>query len=249
MVQDTLSEKDAKWYKDLSLSSDNKNNYDLSFMYTTRCDLSCSFCMYNSSPEVRDAIDLDKLKKWLDTVDMNRIASFGVYGGEVSVDYDGFSKCFDLVSHLDRSHFVITNGTWSTDLQTTKEFLEFSTKYNCYIVVSGTPEHRRHQNRKVLEDLKTEYPEGINLKPKEEGFHAMGRLEGKMKFSCSRKCIHWDRASRIAIQPNGEIIFQNCDGIYPVVGTLDDSFSKIDKRITNMKEHGFYDVCSHFNFN
>ena len=66
-------------------NSDDARMYDLSFMYTTRCDLTCAFCMYNSGPETDDAIDLEKLRSWLATVDMNRIASFGAYGGEVGV--------------------------------------------------------------------------------------------------------------------------------------------------------------------
>jgi sulfatase maturation enzyme AslB (radical SAM superfamily) len=30
--------------------SDDPKMYDLSFMYTKRCNLSCSFCMYNKWP-------------------------------------------------------------------------------------------------------------------------------------------------------------------------------------------------------
>ena len=150
-----------------------------------------------------------------------------------------------MVAHLDRPHFVITNGTWSTDIDKTMDFLAFCAKYDCHVVVSGTPWHRRHQNRSVLDAIKRDQPDAFTLKPKEENFHAMGRLDGKMKFSCSRKCMSWNRALRIAVQPNGELIFQNCDGVYPVVGNIDEPFAKIDKRVTEMRKVGFHEVCPH----
>ena len=226
-------------------NSDDPNMYDLSFIYTKRCDLRCAFCMYSSGPEVDDAIDLSLLEGWLDTVDMGRVASFGLYGGEVGVDLDGFGACLDLVSHVDRPHFVLTNGTWSTDPSRTVEFLDFCWRHKCYVVVSGTPWHRRHQNRAVLGALKEKWPDTFRLKPVEENFHAMGRLEGKMRFSCTRKCAWWGRALRIAVQPDGTIIFQNCDGVYPVVGNLVESFSQLDARVTRMRRESFGDVCPH----
>jgi hypothetical protein len=220
--------------------------YDLSFIYTMRCDLECPFCMYNSSPASIGSINLSSLAGWLKTVDMGRIASFGVYGGEVSVDYVGFGACLDLVAKWDLPRFVITNGTWSTSSRKTWEFLHFVNQYGLYVVVSGTPEHRRYQDRKVLETLQAKYPEAIRLKSLEENYHAMGRLAGKMLFSCSQKCMSWKRALRLATQPNGTIIFQNCDGVYPVVGNLSESFSEIDTRVQGMRETGFSVCCPYY---
>ena len=226
-------------------NSDDDTMFDLSFMYTKRCDLTCPFCMYSSSPDVNDALDLKALKDWLGTVDYDQIASFGVYGGEVGVDLKGFGACLDLVNHFDKPQFLITNGTWSTDWDRTVEFLRFASAYRCHVVISGTPWHRRHQNRGLLLIIKAEQPDAFTLKPKEENFHAMGKLEGKMKFSCSYKCMSWKKASRIAVQPDGTIIFQNCDGIYPVVGTLDDPFPMIAARVLEMRADGFGEICPH----
>jgi len=227
--------------------SDNPNMFDLSFIYTKRCDLECPFCMYSSGPDVNDSIDLDALAKWLGTVDMEHIASFGLYGGEVGIALAGFGACMDMATALaDKPRFVITNGSWSTNIARTTEFIEFVMKYRCHVVVSGTPEHRRHQNRSVLEALKEEQPDAITLKPKDENFHAMGRLEGKMKFSCSMKCMWWEKASRIAVQPDGTIIYQNCDGVYPVVGNLSEPFDVVRERVSQMKASGFGRVCPHY---
>ena len=159
------------------------------------------------------------------------------------MDLEGFGSCLDLVSHVDRPRFVITNGTWSTDPARTEEFLDFCRRYDCYMVVSGTPWHRRYQDRSVLEALREGRPDAVRLKPAGESFHAMGRLEGRMQFSCTHKCMWWGRALRIAVQPDGTIIFQNCDGVYPVVGDLGESFSGLGARVTKMRREGFRDVC------
>jgi hypothetical protein len=183
---------------------------------------------------------------WLTSVDMSRIASFGVYGGEVSVAYDGFGACLDLVNHLKKPQFVLTNGSWSTSFDKTMEFLSFCNRYRLFVVVSGTPEHRRYQNREVLESLAAAQPSTFRLKPIEENFHAMGRLAGVIPFSCSRKCAWWGRALRIAVQPDGTIIFQNCDGIYPVVGNIYESFADIDARIIDARKDGFGKLCKYW---
>lgn len=217
--------------------------YDIGFMYTRRCDLSCAFCMYESGPDVHDAIDLGLLASWLETVPRDRVNSFGVYGGEVGVDLAGFGACFDLVVDWEKPQFAITNGTWSMSVDRTLEFLEFCQEYNCFVVISGTPWHRRHQDRNILEILAQELPDSIRLKPKEENFHAMGRLEGKFKQPCTRKCMWWNKEIRIAVTPDSTILMQNCDGSYPVVGSIDEPFVIIDRRITEMRKTGFTPVC------
>lgn len=228
--------------------SENPRNYDLSFMYTKRCDLACSFCMYRSGPAVQGTLDLAKLEHWLHTVDPERIASFGVYGGEPGIDLMGFGRCLVLAERIIgvRPRFVITNGTWSTDAARTERFLDWAGQHRLSIVVSGTPEHRKFQDRKVLENLAAQQPTAIRLKPEEENLHAMGRLEGKMPFSCSMKCVSWDRALRIAVQPDGSVIYQNCDGVYPVVGTISETFTEIDSRVQLCRQDGFARVCPMF---
>ena len=224
-------------------NSDNPLMYDLCFMYSLKCDLTCSFCMYNCHPGIDEVLSLDKLSVWLKTVDTSKIASFGVYGGEPSILLHGYAKCMDLVNHLDKPHFVITNGTWSKSLEKTKKFLEFCAKYKMHIVISGTPEHRAHQDRRIIEALAKEHPNAFRLKPKEENYHAMGRLKDKIPFKCTQKCMWWKKAIRIAVLPDGCILLQNCDGIYPIVGNMSEPFRLIDNRIQRLRGNGFDDRC------
>jgi hypothetical protein len=226
-------------------NSNDPNFYDLSFMYTLQCDIVCPFCMYNSGPDLKDTLDLAALKNWLAVVPMDRIASFGLYGGEPGIDLEGFGKCLDIALEFasNKPCFVITNGTWSTDQHRTDAFIDFCVKYHLFLVVSGTPFHRKHQNRRVLEILKEFYPDAIRLKPLEENYHPMGRLEGRMKnYHCTEKCKTWNRALRIAVKPDGNILFQNCDGCYPIVGSLADDFSVIDRNVQELRNKGLT-VC------
>ncbi len=60
----------------------------------------------------------------------------------------------------------------------------------------------------------------------------MGRLSNRSS-SCTFKClkIPKNKPFRIALEPNGNIIFQNCDGIYPVIGNYKNSLKEIEKNI------------------
>ena len=47
------------------------------------------------------------------------------------------------------------------------------------------------------------------------------------EWSCTQKCKRWNKPRRYALVPNGEIIYQSCDGVYPKVGTYVDQFRDI----------------------
>jgi len=220
-------------------NSENPRMYDLSFMYTLRCDLKCPFCMYDSGPDVWDSMNMPMLDNWLWTVDPNLIASFGLYGGEPGVDLEGFGYCLQMAKRIigERPSFVITNGTWSTSMEKTDVFLRWCSDNGLFVVVSGTPFHRKTQDREILETLVQLYPTAMRLKPEHENFIPMGRL-GHNEVACTVKCRSWNRASRIAVKPNGDILFQNCDGVFPVVGTYHDRFDVIDEKVQRWRAEG-----------
>ncbi len=223
--------------------------YDLSFMLTRRCNLSCSFCMYECGPKVNDYLNLALLEDWLTTVDIKKITSFGIYGGEPSLNLPGYRKILDMISVFNKPQFIITNGSWSTSVKHTMEFINFCTEYKLYIVVSGTSEHRKYQNRDILELLKEESPDGIKLKPEAEKFHPMGRLANKIPMDCKQKCMTWNQALRIAVKPDGQVIYQNCFGVYPIVGNINEDFICLDNRVQKIRLKGFSSVCSYYKTN
>jgi hypothetical protein len=204
--------------------------------------------MYNSGPDVDDEIDLKLLHKFIETIDLSRIGSWGIYGGEPSIAMDGFGLILSLLPEGTPRipRFVITNGAWSTDPDETDAFLTWCARNKLFIVVSGTPEHRLFQERWVLVKLRDYCPEGIRLKPEEEQFHPMGRLAGAFPVSCNTKCMWWDKPLRIAVQPDGSIIFQNCNGVYPVVGNIREDFATLHRNVQKLRKWGFQQVCPHY---
>jgi len=193
--------------------------------------------------EAAKFVDLEKLRGWLQTVDYDKIVSLGVYGGEPSINMRGWGEILRMLP-TDKPRFVITNGTWSTDAVHTHLFLGWCLMHKLFIVVSGTPEHRAHQDRARLEKLAYGEPDRFRLKPVEENLHPMGRYSNMMPdYKCSEKCVWWDRALRVAVRPDGDIMFQNCDGSYPIVGNIGESFGALDARVQRLRKLGFRSVC------
>jgi len=68
-----------------------------------------------------------------------------------------------------------------------------------------------------------------------DGLHPMGRLS-HMPFSCSFRCLKI-RPFRIALRPDGKVIFQCCDGVYPVVGDYTSTLDNIEWSIRNIIQY------------
>ena len=82
------------------------------------------------------------------------------------------------------------------------------------------------------------------LKPGERkgDFIPMGKL-GHLQVNCTQLCMRHERPTRIAVQPDGSVIFQNCDGRYPQVGWADEGFPAIRARVEELYLSGFASVC------
>lgn len=205
----------------------NEKAIDLSFIPSLECNIECPFCMYNAGPTNTDQLDFEKTKTFTKNINWNLINSIGFYGGEPSINMPLYQKFIDLIpSHI--SKFTISNGTWSNSLDETTNFFEFLMVNNLYLVISGTPYHKKHQNLMTLQILKNEFPDHIRLKD-DDKIHPMGRAS-KIDWTCTKKCQTFDIPIRLGLFPNGNILFQNCDGVYPVVQTYLDSFSNIIER-------------------
>lgn len=203
--------------------------FDISFMVSLECDLECSFCMYRSGPEAKGLLSLELVRSFINSLDPIAVNGFGLYGGEPSLFLKENQEIIYLLPPR-KPVFVITNGAWSTDVERTDKFIEFALANRLYVIVSGTAEHRRNQNLKVLQALKEEFGNGIRLKEAEANFIPMGRLD-RLPLTCTKRCDWDERPTRIAIKPSGDVIFQTCDGSYPVVGRASEGFPVIQKRL------------------
>ncbi len=206
---------------------------DLSFMASLECDLACAHCMYDSSPKMKMDLDIPRTHEWMKTIDWEQVNGVGLYGGEPGIKLPLYEAIISRVP-WDIPRFVITNGTWSTDEHRTKEFLWFALDYKLAIIVSGSKWHTPHQNRKVLEAIAAR-DTGIRLKGEEGSIIPMGRAVQWWPngWKCTRLCERWKGPVRIALRPPGEIIFQSCDGQYPVVGGWEMGFDEIVSRISS----------------
>ena len=197
---------------------------DFSFMPSLQCDLSCGHCMYNSSPTNLAVLDFDDTKTFVATIDWNYINSCGFYGGELGINIPMYERFMALVPR-DVPKFTITDGTWSRTPGRTRKFVEFAERNDLQVFVSTTKYHTPFQNAGRLAEICEEY-DRFTSKDGEEELIPMGRLATK-DWSCGFRCMEDRGPVRFALQPGGTIIFQSCDGVYPVVGTVDQTFSHI----------------------
>lgn len=195
---------------------------DLAIMPSLECDLKCSFCMYDASPEKTGMLRSNCLRTFMDTVEWERINSVGFYGGEPSLHLGFIENVVTDLIPESIPKWIATNGTWSTSKEKTERFLNFC-QYNRInnIRVSGNPEQVKYQNRKRLESISKVTP--VHLKGCDD-MQTMGRY--KMKRDCEGFCSTFS-TMRLAIKPNGDMLFQNCKGQYPIIGNITHSFRGI----------------------
>jgi len=198
---------------------------DLSFMPSLQCDLSCGHCMYNSSPTNTASLDLVQTRLFTKTVDWDVINSCGFYGGEPGINLPLYAEFINLVPKS-TPRFTITDGTWSRTQGRTAKFVEWALEHNLQVFVSSTPYHLPYQNLDILLEVCEKY-HSFTIKG-DDTIIPMGRM-AKDGWTCGFKCRSFTGPVRFAVTPGGNIIFQSCDGVYPVVGTYKKSFDNLLK--------------------
>ncbi len=207
--------------------------YDFSLMPSLECNLSCSFCKYDAGPTHPLRLDYKKTAAFLATWDWSMIPTVGFYGGEPSINMPLYRHFVNLVPD-GKPKFVISNGTWSMGEHSTTMFLEQCWRLALHVVVSGTPEHRAHQRRSVLE-RETRLHKWLTLKG-DDDVHPMGRAGGEV--TCTKKCAWHEQQTRLAVFPTGDIILQNCDGAYPVISDYTKPFGELAAHVRAIRESG-----------
>lgn len=206
----------------VAINGKNQNGIDFSIMPTLECNLKCSFCMYDCSADSRLRIDLGKLWEFLRSIPTGLINSFGLYGGEPSINIPLYKRIIAMLP-LDASLFIITNGVWSKPCDI--HFIEFVLDFNLKCFISSTPEHRMFQDTYILKSILRNYDNFIiKDDDTQKRMLPMGRNKSSV-WDCAKRCLTSNKPRRFAVMPNGDIIFQLCDGVYPVVGNIDNPFN------------------------
>jgi hypothetical protein len=216
----------------VSINTKKQKLVDFSFMPSLKCNLSCPHCMYKASPNNTATLDLEKTAGFISTINFSKINAFGFYGGEISSDYKNYQKTINLTPE-NIVRFTITNGAWSVDKSASKQFIDFTKKNNLKVFVSTSKFHRPFQNSKLLHKISQE--QDFILKG-EDKIIPMGRAKTSEKTTtittptttpyCSQKCKTYTSPIRLTLHTSGDIMFCNCDGVYPIVGTYEDNFKK-----------------------
>jgi len=211
---------------------------DCSFIPSYKCNLKCWFCMYNCDLDKKETLSIKKVKHFISKINFSKINQFGFYGGEISINLNLYQKFINLVPD-DIPKFTITNGSWSTNSDNTEKFVKFVKNNKITTKISCTPEHKKHQNQEILQEVCKKY-KNIKIKDNDDTkskLLPMGRLSNR-PFSCNFKCLKIPQGQpfRIALEPDGSIIFQNCDGVYPVIGNCTNSLEEIEENIYKLIE-------------
>lgn len=208
----------------VDIQGNNADGVDLSIIPSLQCNLECSFCMYAASPNRTEILDRDKTYSFLKTIPWIGINSIGFYGGEPSINLPLYEQFLWMIPK-DVKRFIITNGSWSTNLREIENFIAFTRLHSLEVYISGTPEHLVHQNLAVIKQLLIQNNYHLKEDDTTKKLLPMGRnQEGTWK--CSGMCAYKEKMkpTRLAILPDGNIIYQLCDGVYPVVGSIDNPF-------------------------
>jgi hypothetical protein len=190
------------------------NLFDLSFMYSRECNLRCPFCMYNSGPEVKDRLSLSALYDFIQTIPMDRINS-------PSASMAANQRCSSPRTpgswagcHEDKPRFMISNGYWSRDQHDATIVKWYAKHFGFKVFVSSTAAHQRVQDAEILAKIcRATTPNSSRSRQRRPSSCPMGRLAGQSRSPAPSAATGTRRPLRLAVQPDGSVIFQTCDGV------------------------------------
>lgn len=216
----------------------------VSFIPSLKCNNKCTFCMYQAGPDVDVQLNLDDAARFVETVDWNKICGWGFYGGEPSINMELYQQFIDLIPK-DVLKFIITNGSWSMDIDKLHTFLKWcSGQFKIYI--SRTKEHQKCQCPPVIDKLSP--LRGIVVKEEDEEMHPMGR-NFKGGVNCTEKCMKHEQPVRLGLFPTGDVLLQNCDGAYPVVSHISEGFTVAFDNAVRVRKSGLCECKQLSNIN
>lgn len=203
---------------------DNEKFIDFSFMPSLQCDLSCGHCMYNSSPTNKAELDFEQASWFASTIDWDVVNACGFYGGEPGINLEMYERFIGLIPE-DMPRFTITDGTWSRTSGRTGNFIDWALRNRLQVFISSTPYHTPHQNTDRLIETCEAHPSFV-IKPDDDTIIPMGRMSTEV-WECGFRCQSFIGPVRFALMPSGRIVFQSCDGVYPVIQTYQKPFANL----------------------
>lgn len=202
---------------------------DLSIIPWLECDLECPHCQYSAGPNKKEKLYQPMLARFLISIDWNTINSIGFYGGEVFLNPSMFGSYIQLVEQAQKHcgikktkfkpMWCISNGTFTKATSTHYNTVVFTHKHNLTVHISTTPHHKKNQHEGRARSLITG-SQAFRFKKDDtkKRLLPMGR-NYTSDWYCTRRCQRLERL-RLAIKPCGDVIYQKCDGVYPVIANI-----------------------------
>ena len=202
---------------------------DLSIMPWLKCDLECPHCQYSAGPDNGGVLHPGELYKFLHSVDWNDINSIGFYGGEMFLDIRGFGQYIEIVTksqehkgikkHKFKPMWVISNGTFSTAQSHLSNVVTFVHMHKLKVFNSTTPYHKEHQHPRIKHLTKISDNFSFKKDDTQSRLLPMGR-NATEDWYCTRRCQRQEATERLAVTPSGDVIYQKCNGVYPVIASI-----------------------------
>lgn len=212
------------------LTKNDRGIVSFSFMPSLVCKMECPFCMYDCGKNRKEKLDKEKVKLFSSNVNLDLITNFGIFGGEISDDYDTYQQILDLLPK-NIECFTITNGAWSGSPEETEKFISFVDKNSLIVFISSNRFQKFKQNQEVIEKLSKESDYIIK---EEDDIIPMGRSE-KEDWECSYKCMELKRPHRLTMDVNGDVFYSRCDGVYPYVGSYLDNLELMIEKVEELQ--------------
>lgn len=97
---------------------------NLAIFITNKCTAECEICSLRCSPKGKDILDVNRLKKILNSCKSTKIKRVTFTGGEPFIYMDNLFSLIKHCTEIGLSSSVMTNGFWAEDALTTKNIVK-----------------------------------------------------------------------------------------------------------------------------
>jgi len=93
------------------------------FVYTNKCNLSCSHCISNCGPHKKGKIDLERVLQIIELLPDFKINRIGITGGESLLFFDEIIKVISTAKKHKIKANLISNGFWASNKENTEKII------------------------------------------------------------------------------------------------------------------------------
>ncbi len=96
------------------------NFYNVTFIYTFKCNIQCAHCLYECGPQREEKLSVDAVKNSLKSLKKLEINNFTLTGGEPFLYIEEIEEILSFANSLDLKCLIGTNGFWGKTYEEVK---------------------------------------------------------------------------------------------------------------------------------